>query len=174
MLTKQQKKEQFEQLKGELDDVSTLFLVQNHGLNVNEVNELRATVRSGEATYKVYKNSVVKLALEGTSMEELTPALTGPNALAYTSGDGVALAKILKDFAKNHPALTFHRCFLEGQVLGAEEAIKIAELPSKEELVGKLLVLLQSPLRRLVVALNAPVQQLASALHQVAQKQEAS
>jgi len=174
MLTKQQKREQFEQLRSELGDVSTLFLLQNHGLTVNEVNELRASVRTGQASYKVYKNSVVRLALEGTAMEALAPALTGPNALAYTRGDGIALAKVLKEFAKKHPALTFHQCFLEGQVLGAEEAIKVAELPSKEELVAKLLGLLQSPLRRLVVVLNAPLQQLASVLQQAAEKQEAS
>lgn len=172
MLTKEQKREQFEQLRENLSDVNTLFLLQNRGLSVNEVNELRARIRQTEAYYRVFKNSVVRLAVEGTSMEGLSPFLTGPNAIAYTSGDGVALAKALKEFAKTHPALTFHRGFLEGQVLDAEEAVKVADLPSRVELLTRLVGLLQSPIRRLAVALNAPVQQLVSGLNQVAEKKE--
>jgi large subunit ribosomal protein L10 len=172
MLTKEQKREQFEQLRESLGGVTTLFLMRNDGLDVNEVNELRRKVREQEATYKVYKNSVVRLAIEGTSMEPIGEFLQGPNALAFTEGDGVALAKALKEFAKTHPALSFHRCFLEGQVLDSEQAVKVAEMPSREELLGRLVGMLQSPIRRLVVALNAPAQQLVSALNQVAEKQE--
>ncbi len=172
MISKELKREHLEQLRSSLEGVTTLFLLQNHGLSVNEINELRTKVRNSEARYKVYKNSVVKLAIEGTAMEPLIPALTGPNAIAFTDGDGVALAKALKEFAKTHPALTFHRGFLEGEVLDAEQALQVADLPSKEELLTKLVGLLQSPIRRLAVALNAPIQQLASALNQVAEKQQ--
>jgi large subunit ribosomal protein L10 len=129
-------------------------------------------VRQSEATYKVVKNSVVKLALEGTELEALTPFLVGPKALAYTNGDAVALAKVLRDFIKQHPALSFQRAYLEGQILEGVEAEKIAELPSREELLTKLVYLLQSPIRRLAVALNTPTQKLASVLGQVAEKGE--
>jgi large subunit ribosomal protein L10 len=174
MLTKEQKREQFEQLRDTLSGVSTLFLLQNHGLKVNEVNELRSKVRAAEATYKVFKNSVVKLAVEGTEMEGLAPHLAGPNVLAFTSGDGVSLAKVIRDFAKDHPQLEFRQAFLEGQVLDADAAAKIADLPTKDELVSKLLFLMQSPIRRLAVALNSPIQKLTSVLHQAAeQRQEA-
>ena len=101
-------------------------------------------------------------------MEGITPFLTGPKVLAYTGGDGVALAKVLKDFIKKHPELRFEQAYLEGQILEAREAEKIADLPSREELITKLVYLLQSPIRRLAVALNAPVQQLASAVSQIA------
>jgi large subunit ribosomal protein L10 len=174
MLTKEQKREQFEQLRETLSDVTTLFVVQNRGLSVNQVNELRNKVRSTEAIYKVIKNSVVKLAVEGTPMEPLTPSLIGPNAFAFTYGDGIALAKALKEFTKSNPQLTFHQCYLEGKVLDAEAAVQVAEMPSKEELVGRLVGMLQSPIRRLVVALNAPIQQLASAMSQIAEKQDQS
>ncbi len=86
------------------------------------------------------KNSVVRLAVEGTVMESLGPGLKGPNALAFTHGDGVALAKVLRDFVKTHPALSFQQAWLEGQVLDADEAAKIADLPSREELLTKLAV----------------------------------
>jgi len=172
MLTKEQKQEQSQELRSNLSDVTTLFLLENTGLNVNEVNVLRSQVRKTEATYKVVKNTVVRLAVEGTEMEGITPFLTGPKVLAYTAGDGVALAKVLKEFIKDHPELTFQRAYLEGQILEAVEAAKIADLPSRDELIAKLLQLLQSPIRRLAVALNAPIQQFASVVGQLADRGE--
>ncbi len=172
MLTKEQKHEQSLLLRENLDGVTTLFLLENHGLNVNDVNMLRSEVRKTDATYKVVKNTVVRLAIEGTEMEGITPFLTGPKVLAYTGGDGVALAKVLKDFIKKHPELQFEQAFLEGQILEAKEAEKIAELPSREELITKLVYLLQSPIRRLVVALNGPLQHLANVVGQLAEKDE--
>jgi large subunit ribosomal protein L10 len=172
MLTKEQKREQFEQLRDSLDGVSTLFLLQNTGLSVNEINELRSQVRGTEANYKVYKNTVVRLAVEGTPMEGLSEFLTGPNALAFTDGDGIALAKVIKEFIKKHPRLELQRAFLEGQILDAGEAAKLADMPSREELLTRVVFLLQSPIRRLAVALNAPVQNLASVVGQIAQSKE--
>ena len=172
MLTKEQKHEQSLLLRENLDGVTTLFLLENHGLNVNDVNRLRSEVRKTEATYRVVKNTVVRLAVEGTDMEGITPFLTGPKVLAYTGGDGVALAKVLKDFIKKHPELQFEQAFLEGQILEAKDAEKIAELPSREELITKLAYLLQSPIRRLAVALNAPLQQFANVVGQLVKKGE--
>lgn len=174
MLTKEQKHEQSLLLRENLDGVTTLFLLENHGLKVNDVNMLRAEVRRSDATYKVVKNTVVRLAVEGTEMEGITPFLSGPKVLAYTGGDGVALAKVLKDFIKKHPELQFEQAYLEGQILEAKEAEKIAELPSREELVTKLVYLLQSPIRRLAVALNAPLQHFANVIGQLAEKDEES
>jgi len=172
MLTKEQKHEQSQVLRDKLEGVNTLFLLENHGLNVNDVNRLRSEVRKTEATYKVVKNTVVRLAVEGTDMEGITPFLTGPKVLAYTGGDGVALAKVLKDFIKKHPELQFEQAFLEGQILEAKDAEKIAELPSREELITKLAYLLQSPIRRLAVALNAPLQQFTNVVGKLVEKGE--
>ena len=172
MLTKEQKHEQSLLLRENLADVTTLFLLENHGLNVNDVNMLRSEVRKTDATYRVVKNTVVRLAVEGTEMEGITPFLSGPKVLAYTGGDGVALAKVLKDFIKKHPELKFEQAYLEGQILEAKEAEKIADLPSREELISKLVNLLQSPIRRLVMALNAPLQQFANVVGQLAEKDE--
>jgi large subunit ribosomal protein L10 len=172
MLTKEQKHEQSLRLRDRLADVTTLFLLENRGLKVNDVNNLRSEVRRTEATYKVVKNTVVRLAVEGTEMEGITPFLFGPKVLAYTAGDGVALAKVLKAFIKDHPELSFEQAYLEGTILEAEQAAKIAEMPSRDELVAKLLQMLQSPIRRLAVALNAPTQKLAAALGQIADKNE--
>ena len=172
MLTKEQKHEQSLELRDGLADVTTLFLLENQGLNVNEVNILRSEVRKTEATYKVVKNTVVRLAVEGTEMEGITPFLSGPKVLAYTAGDGVALAKVLKTFIKAHPELSFKHAYLEGQILEAEDAEKMADMPSRDELIARLLQMLQSPIRRLAVALNAPVQKFATVIAQIAEKAE--
>ena len=158
MLTREQKREQSDHLRATLGDVSTVFLLENRGLSVNEVNELRSKVRQTNGTYRVVKNSVVKLAIDGT--------------LAWTSDDPVPLAKVLRDFIKGHPALTMEQAWLEGRVLESQDAVQIADLPSRDELIAKLLYILQSPIRRLVTALNAPIQQLASVLGQVADTKE--
>ena len=172
MLTKEQKHEQSLELRDGLANVTTLFLLENEGLNVNDVNILRSQVRKSDATYKVVKNTVVRLAVEGTEMEGITPFLSGPKVLAYTSGDGVALAKVLKTFIKDHPELSFKHAYLEGQILEAEDAVKMADMPSRDELIARLLQMLQSPMRRLAVALNAPLQQFASVIGQLADKAE--
>jgi len=172
MLTKEQKLEQSEQLRATFGGVNTLFLLENRGLSVNEVNELRSKVRQSNGSYKVVKNSVVKLAIDGTDFAPLADHLSGPKALAWTSDDPIALAKTLRDFIKGHPALTMEQAWLEGRVLDPAQAAQIAELPSREELVAKLLYMLQSPIRRLVTALNGPIQNLASVLGQVADTKE--
>ena len=172
MLTKEQKREQSDQLRNVLSDISTLFLLENTGLNVNDVNVLRSEIRKTEGTYKVVKNSVVKLAVEGTDLEVLTPHMTGPKTLAFTEGDVVALAKVLKTFIKDHPELSIQQAYLDGQLLDAKAATKIADLPSKEELLTKLVYMLQSPIRRLAVALNSPIQQLTTVVGQIAESKE--
>ncbi|TFG40420.1 MAG: 50S ribosomal protein L10 [Candidatus Aminicenantes bacterium] len=155
-----------------MSEVSTLFLLENTGLNVNDVNVLRSEIRKTEGTYKVVKNSVVRLAVEGTDLEVITPHMTGPKTLAFTNGDAVALAKALKTFIKKHPELSIRQAFLEGQLLDATQAEKIAELPSRDELISKLLYVLQSPIRRLAVALNSPIQQLAATVGQIAESRD--
>ena len=172
MLTREQKREQSDQLRNTLSDISTLFLLENTGLNVNDVNVLRSEIRKTEGTYRVVKNSVVKLAVEGTELEVITPHMTGPKTLAFTEGDAVSLAKVLKTFIKDHPELSIRQAYLEGQLLDAKAAAKIADLPSKDELISKLLYVLQSPIRRLAVALNSPIQQLATVVDQIAESKD--
>lgn len=173
MLTREQKQVQYEELRNNLSGAHTVFLLENTGLKVNEINELRSKVRETEgSTYKVVKNSVVRLAVDGTDMAGIAPYLVGPKAIAYTTGDAAALGKVLKEFIKTHPKLTFCEAYLEGQVLDSTQAEAIANLPTKEELISKLLFLLQSPMRRLAVALNGPIQNLTSVVSQIADKKE--
>ncbi len=174
MLTRQEKAERVQELKDVLGEVDALFVVENRGLTVNQVNELRSRVRAINGQYRVYKNAVVRFAIQGTPMEELTSDLAGPNAFAYCAGDPVELAKVLKEFVKKYGRLSFKKAFIDGAVVSPEEAEQVADLPSKDELIAKLLYMLQSPIRRLVVALNSPIQGLANALHQIADEKQES
>ena len=169
MLTRAQKQEQIEQLKGSLAPAEGLFAMDFTGLTVAEVTELRRKVKEANGSYLVVKNTLAKIAVAESSNKALETLLTGPTAVAFTTNDVVPLAKVLADFAKGHDKLRFRGGLIEGQLLDAKQAQQVSTLPSKKELVAKLLFLLQSPMRRLVTALNWPVQGLAQTVKQIAE-----
>ncbi|MCX7895959.1 MAG: 50S ribosomal protein L10 [Thermoanaerobaculum sp.] len=172
MLTREQKEQQLQGLKAALVPASGLFVMDFSGLTVAEVTELRRKVKEVEGSYVVVKNTLARIALAGSAKEPVTRLFVGPTAVAYTSKDVVALAKVLAEFAKGHEKLKFRGALVEGQLLDAAGAQQVANLPSKQELVARLLYLLQSPMRRLVVALNWPVKSLAVTLKQIAEKEQ--
>ena len=172
MLTRLEKQQQIDSLKESLIPAQGLFVMDFTGLSVTEVNELRRKVRDVEGQYVVVKNTLARLALAGSDNEPLSSLFAGPSAVAYTSRDAVVLAKALAEFAKGHDKLRFRGGLVEGELLDAEQAAKIATLPTKPELVARLLYLMQSPMRRLVTALNWPVRGLAVTLKQIAEEKE--
>ena len=142
------------------------------GLKVNEVTELRRQVRATQSKYIVVKNTLALRAVKGTPLEQMSEHFQGPTAIAFNAANPVALAKVLMAFAKANPSLVFKGALVEGRPIPAQEIQRIAELPSREELVGRLLFLIQSPLRRLVTVLNGPVRSLASVVHQIAEQKK--
>lgn len=172
MLTRAQKQEQIDTLKGMLSPANGLFVVDFTGLSVGEVTELRRKVREAKGGYRVVRNTLARLALAETEHRALSDLLSGPAAVAYTDQDAVTLAKALADFAKTHDKLQFRGALVEGQLLDAKQARQVAALPSKLELIAKLLFVLQSPMRRLVTVLDAPVRGLAVSLQQIADGKE--
>lgn len=168
MLTRAQKQEQIDALKNALTPANGLFVMDFTGLTVGEVTELRRKVKEAEADYVVVKNTLAKIALRDSAQQSLETIITGPSAVAYTNNDAARLAKTLAEFAKGHDKLKFRGGLVEGTLLDAAGAQKVATLPSKSELVARLLFLLQSPMRRLVVALNWPTRSLAITVKQIA------
>jgi large subunit ribosomal protein L10 len=144
------------------------------GLNVADVTELRRKVRESGNHYRVVKNTLALRAAAETTAAGLEPYLEGPTAVAYTSADPVALAKILSDFARTHPQIKFKGGVVENAVLTAEQALSLAEMPSRPELLAKLLYLLNAPLVRLATALQSPARNLMSALKQLETKKESN
>ncbi len=172
MLTRQQKQEQIDYLTSALRPASGVFVMGYQGLTVAEVTELRDKVRAVSAQYVVVKNTLARIALGAADREALGALLDGPIALAFTTSDSAQLAKALSEFAKNHEKLQFRGALVEGQLLDAAQAQQIANLPSKQELVARLLYVLQSPMRRFVTALNWPLRSLAVAVKQIAENKE--
>ena len=157
-----------ETLEKDLAGAGTAILFGFTGLKVTEVTELRRQVRGTKSKYVVVKNTLARRAVKGTPLEAMTDQFQGPTAVAYGGSNAVALAKVLTTFAKTNPNLVFKGGLVEGRPVAAAEIATIAELPTREELVARLLGLMQSPLRRLATVLNGPIRSLAGALHQIA------
>jgi large subunit ribosomal protein L10 len=173
-MNRTEKTEMVEALGADLAKSSNAILFAFAGLKVPEVTELRRQVRGTQSKYLVVKNSLALLATKGTALEAVAEHFTGATAVAYNQSSPVALAKVLTNFAKTNPHLVFKAAVIEGQAVETSEIKVIAELPSREELVSKLLFVMQSPMRRLVTVLNGPVRSLAGVLAQIADQKSKS
>ncbi|MGD2114469.1 MAG: 50S ribosomal protein L10 [Acidobacteriota bacterium] len=148
------------------------FVFSYQGISVPKVTELRQKIRESGGSYVVVKNRLVLRAIEGTALEGLKEQFRGPTAVVYGDEEPVALAKILTDFQKDAPVIQFRGGLLNGRQVDAEQIKEIANLPSREELIAKLLFLLKSPVTRLVRGLGAIPQQFVSVLEQIRLEKE--
>lgn len=144
------------------------FLLGFQGISVPQVTELRNKVGEVGAHYVVVKNRLALRAISGTALEALEEHFHGPTAVAWSNDDPVALAKVLTDYAKTAPVIEFKGGMLDGQRVAAEEIKEIANLPSREELIAKLVFLLQSPITRFVRTLAAIPRDFVVVLDQIA------
>jgi large subunit ribosomal protein L10 len=172
MKTREQKAAEVSELTEQIGKASNAFLIDFKGITVPQVTELRKQVRQANSGYVVVKNTLALIALKDSPIINMKEQFTGPTAIAFNATDAVVLAKALTKFAKDVPAVSFKGALLNGQVVPASEIQNIANLPSREELVAKLLYLLQSPIRGLVTVLQANIRNLAVVLDQVAKQKE--
>jgi large subunit ribosomal protein L10 len=150
-------------------DSSAAVLTEYRGLTVAELKELRRSLQ-GNATYVVVKNTLSKIAAREAGVEALDDLMTGPSAIAFVSGDPVAVAKGLRDFNKDHPLLVIKGGVLDGAPLSADDIKKLANLESREVLLAKLAGGLNMPATQFASVLMAPVRQLAQVLGALAAK----
>ena len=141
-------------------------------LTVMQDYELRKTLRGVGAKYKVVKNTLAERAAKGTKVEEALTNLAGVTSIAYTTGDPVAMAKALTKYAKDTPEFTFKIGVVEGRVISIKEIEALATMPSKEELMSKLLFLMNAPAQRLVTVMNAVGRNLAVVVDQGVQQKK--
>ncbi len=153
------KKQIVQEIADKFKSSKSTIVVDYRGLNVAEVTELRKQLRDAGIDFKVYKNTLTRLAAESAEIAELNSVLTGPNAIAFSNEDVIAPAKILNDFAKKHEALEIKAGVIEGNVASVEEVKALAELPSREGLLSMLLSVLQAPIRNLALAAKAVADQ---------------
>jgi large subunit ribosomal protein L10 len=155
MKKRSEKQADLDKLKTELARVSTVILTTFQGITVEDDTKLRRAVQAAGGKYKVVKNTLAERAGAGTPAEGLLKNLSGTNSIAYSNTDPVALAKALTKVAKDVPAFQFRAGVVEGRVISIAEIRQLANLPSKEELISKIMFLLNAPAQRIAVALNA-------------------
>src|ERR1044071_3029145 len=169
-VTKARKYEQVEELGKDIKSAKTAILTTFSGLRASQTEELRKTVRSAGAKFQVVKNTLAERAAAGTPFESVLKDLAGVNSIAYTAGDPVALAKALQKYAKDNPELTFKGGVVDGRVVNLKEIEALATLPSKEEIMSKLLFLINAPAQRLVTVMNAVGRDVAVVINQAVEK----
>jgi large subunit ribosomal protein L10 len=166
MKNKDDKKKDIEALRKDLDQSKNLFVTGYQKLRVDQDFELRKAVRGAGGKYRVIKNNLAEKASEGTAAEGVLKGLRGMTSLAYTSKDPVALAKALTAYAKNNPSFTFKAGLVEGRVIDIRAINDLATLPSREEVLARLLFMINAPAHRLVTAMNAVGRNLAVVVDQ--------
>ena len=148
------KKPIVEEISASIKDAQSVVLVDYRGLTVEQDTRLRKELRDAGVTYKVYKNTMMNFAFKGTEFEALAPYLEGPSAMAISVTDATAPARILQKFAKTADKLEIKGGVVEGVAFDADGMAKIAAIPSREELLSKLLGSLQSPITNFARVMN--------------------
>jgi len=172
-MNRDEKAQAISELEGAIGSATNAFLIDFKGITVPQVTELRKQVRETKSGYVVVKNTLALIALKDSPIVQMREQFNGPTAIAFNASDAVVLAKALTKFAKDVPAVQFKGALLNGQVVPADQIQAIANLPSREELVSKLLYVLQSPMRGLATVLQANIRNLAVVIDQIGKQKQA-
>lgn len=171
-MNREEKAAMIGELKGVFTDAEAVVVTQYKGLSVAEMTDLRNQIRDAGANYKVTKNRLAKIALEGTSYTGLSDSFTGPTAISY-SDDPVAAAKAAVEYAKKNDKLIIVQGAMGETVLDANGVKALAELPSLDELRSKLIGLVLAPATKVAQVTQAPASKLARVLNAYATKDDA-
>ncbi|MCL2137345.1 MAG: 50S ribosomal protein L10 [Coriobacteriia bacterium] len=170
----QAKYEAVSQIKSDLSSSDAIWIIDYRGLTVKEAEELRGNIREQGAFLKVYKNSLTELAVKDLGLPDFGEILEGPSAFVFATGDPVASAKALKDYARNNPKLELKGGLLNGQIISVDQVQAVADLPSREELIAKLLGTIKNPLSSVVQVLNGPMSSFARVLASIRDQEGAA
>jgi large subunit ribosomal protein L10 len=165
-MNKDERKKEIANLKDRLEKSKGLIVSGFNGMTVSQDYELRKQVRAAGGKYRVVKNTLAEIASDGTTAASALKGLAGATAISFTEGDPVALAKALTAYAKTNPAFVFKAGVVEGRVVSIAEISQLATLPSKEELIAKLLFLINAPAQQLVTVTGAVARNLAVVVDQ--------
>jgi large subunit ribosomal protein L10 len=172
MKPKSKKQEELNELKKDLAEAKNIVVTEFKGITVEQDTDLRQKIRATGSKYRVVKNKLAKIAAKGTPAEILSKVLEGSTSIAYNNTDPVALAKALTAYAKTNPVFVFKSGMVEGRVVNLADLNAIASLPSKEELIAKLLFLLNAPAQRIAVATNGVARNLAIVVGQAVEQKK--
>ena len=173
MKTKEQRNAQVEELKAEFENSPNALLVGFQGIKVEADERLRRELRQANLKYIVVKNTLAIRASRGTPMEQVKDHFTGMTAVALSQNDPVTLAKVLSKWAKESPVFTFKAGIVEGRAIEVKDIESLSNMPAKEELISKIMFLINSSAQRLAVVTAGVARNLAVVLEQVRAQKEA-
>jgi len=172
-MNREEKAQAVEALKERFQKTSVTLLAEYQGLKVSELTKLRQELRKTDAEVKILKNTLAGLALKGTEMEPLSKLFVGPTAVVTSAKDPVTPAKVLVKFVKEFEKAKIKGGFLSGKVMTPAEIETLSKLPSREEMLAKMLGSMQAPAQNLVNVLSALPRQLATVLAAIRDKKTA-
>jgi len=171
MKSRETKQRDLEALTTSLQSSTSAMVVSFNNLTVAKDMEFRNRIREAGAKYQVVKNTLARIAVKGTDFEQATEAFKGVTAIAWTDGDPVVLSKAVSKFMKdNADHYTFKSGVVDGKLVDLQQLTTIASLPSKEELISKLLFVLNAQAQRIVTVINAVPRDLAVVIKQIGEK----
>ena len=173
MSAREQKEQVVAEIKEKLSGYSSAILIDYRGLSVAEVTQLRSDFRSNGVDYKVYKNTLTELAAKELGLDDLIPYLKGPTAIAFGIKDPVAPAKILTQSIAKLKKMELKAGVVEGKVIDVAGIKALAELPSREELIAKMLGSMNAPISGLVNVLGGTIRSLVYTLNAIKENKEA-
>ncbi len=162
------------EIKTDLEGTGAMWVVDYRGLTVKEIQGLRSSIRDAGAYMKVYKNTLMHLALAETDSPNIDELLIGPSAFVFTGEDPAASAKVIRDFAKDNENLSIKGGLMDGEIVDVEQIKAIASLPSREQLYGQLAGLISGMARGLAVSINGVSSGLARCVSRVAEQKPAA
>ncbi|MGE5409154.1 MAG: 50S ribosomal protein L10 [Syntrophothermus sp.] len=169
-MNREEKSATIEEIAAQIEAADAIFAVDYRGISVSQAAELRSKLREADASFRVVKNRLTKLAADKAGEERLADLLHGPTALTFVRGDTAQAAKAITSFNKEHEMLAYKGGFMEATVLDETAFQSIARLPSREVLNGQLAGVVASPLTGLVRGLGSMIQGLALQLGQIAEQ----
>ena len=173
-MNRTEKTDAIAQMTEALGSAPHAFLIDFQGISVPDVTELRRQIRATGSEYVVVKNTLALRAIKDAPIGALSEHFTGMTAVAWSKTDIVQLAKVLHQFGKTNPKIKVKAALVEGRPVPAAALESLASLPTRPELVARLLGLMQSPVRRLVTVLSSPQRKLAITISAVAEKKSAA
>jgi large subunit ribosomal protein L10 len=170
MKTRAQKETEIDVLRSEFNSSGNAFVVSFQGLTVEKDQQLRRQLREAQLSYRVVKNTLAQRAVENTPLGGLSDQFVGPTAIAYSEKDPVGLAKVLTKFAKENAQFKFRAGVVEGRVISVRDIEALATMPSKEELISKIMFLVNAQAQRLATALAGTARNLAVVVNEIAKQ----
>lgn len=171
-MLRKQKEKIINDIRDRAHGANLVILSTFTGLNVEKITKLRKSLRGVESSYRVVKNTLINKAVKDTELESLGKLFTGSSAVIFAKGDPSRPCKVLKEFKKENDQLEIKGGMFEGRILSGKDIEGLADLPSREVLLAKLLFVLKSPHQRLVTVMSGVSQKLVQVLEAIKQKKE--